>query len=69
MHGRIIPRMAIETIARQQDSMKRVRDARKKLNGEGILVLGHQENDPAIAKARGVPVPKKGEIIAIPASA
>lgn len=66
VQGRIIPRVAIETVAQQKDSMKRVRDARKILEGEGILVLGHQDEDPVIAKRRGYPVPKKGEMISIP---
>ena len=64
--GKIIPRVAIETVARQKDPMKRVRDARKRLAKEGILVLGHQEGDPEKAKARGFAAPKKGEMIAIP---
>lgn len=66
VQGRIIPRVAIETIAQQKDSMKRARDARATLKTEGILVLGHQEEEPKIAAARGYPVPKKGEMISIP---
>jgi hypothetical protein len=66
VQGRIIPRVAIETVAQQKDSMKRVRDARKALKREGILVLGHQGTEPGIAASRGYPVPKKGEIISIP---
>ncbi|MGB3117310.1 MAG: NaeI family type II restriction endonuclease [Verrucomicrobiales bacterium] len=62
---RIIPRTAIETVARQKDPMKRMRDARKHLKAEGILVLGHQGEDPSIAKRHGLPVPKKGEAISI----
>ena len=65
VQGRIIPRVAIETVARQKDPMKRARDARKKLITEGILVLGHQGEDPEIATARGYPIPKKGEMISI----
>ena len=67
VQGRIIPRVAIETVAQQKDSMKRARDARKPLKGEGILVLGHQGEEPMIAARRGYPVPKKGEMISIPA--
>jgi len=66
VQGRIIPRVAIETVAQQMDSMKRARDARKHLKGEGILVLGHQGDEPLIAASRGYPVPKKGEMISIP---
>jgi len=66
VQGRIIPRVAIETVAQQKDSMKRARDARSPLKSEGILVLGHQGEEPKIAAARGYPVPKKGEMISIP---
>lgn len=45
--------------------MKRIRDARKILAGEGILVIGHQGDDPATARRYGLPVPKKGEVISI----
>lgn len=60
---RIIPRVAIETVARQKDPMKRVRDARKALLSEGIHILGHQGNDPEQARSLGLPVPQKGEMI------
>jgi hypothetical protein len=66
VQGRIIPRVAIETVAQQKDSMKRARDARQPLKKEGILVLGHQGEEPKIAALRGYPVPKKGEMISIP---
>jgi hypothetical protein len=62
---RIISRNAVETVARQKDPMKRVRDARKILKTEGILVLGHQENDPDTAKRYGLPVPNKGDFISV----
>jgi hypothetical protein len=45
--------------------MKRARDARKKPKAGGILVLGHQGEDPEIATARVYPIPKKGEMISI----
>jgi len=66
VQGRIIPRVAIETVAQQRDSMKRARDARNQLKREGILVLGHQGQDPIIAVSRGYPAPRKGEMISIP---
>lgn len=66
VQGRIIPRVAIETVAQQKDSMKRARDARITLAKEGILVLGHQGEDPIIAVSRGYPAPKKGEMLSIP---
>jgi hypothetical protein len=37
--------------------------AREKLRPEGLLVLGHQDNDPAVAAALGVPVPRKGQFV------
>lgn len=66
VQGRIIPRIAIETVAMQKDPMARARHSRKPLLDEGILVLGHQGEEPSIAAARGYPVPKKGEMISIP---
>jgi hypothetical protein len=54
--------------------MKRARGnggARTQLRPEGILVLGHQENDPLVAAALRLPVPRTGEFIsarAVPAS-
>lgn len=63
VQDRIIPRVAIETVAKQKDPMKRVRDARHHLASEGILILGHQGNDPDMARQLGLPIPKKGEMI------
>lgn len=63
VQNRIIPRVAIETIAHQKDPMARARHSRKPLLAEGILVLGHQENDPIYAAKIGIPVPRKGEMI------
>jgi hypothetical protein len=66
VQGRIIRRAELATVARQDDFMKRARGnggARTQLRPEGILVLGHQENDPLVAEALGLPVPQKGEFI------
>jgi hypothetical protein len=63
---RIIRRAELATVAQQDDFMKRARGnggARTHLRQEGILVLGHQDNDPLIAAALGLPVPQKGEFI------
>ena len=63
---RIIRRAELATVAQQDDFMKRARGnhgARSLLRPEGILVLGHQDNDPLVAAALGLPVPKKGEFI------
>lgn len=66
VQGKIIPRVAIETVARQADPMKRMRDTRKALLEEGILVLGHWKKDRAIAVARGFPAPMRGEALSLP---
>lgn len=58
---RIVRRETLLTVARQLDSPKRARDARIALAKEGVKVLGHQDDDPAIALAMGLPVPRKGE--------
>lgn len=63
--GRPVPRTVIETVARQKDPMKRVRDARIELEDEGILLLGHQGDHPRIAASLGFEPPKKGEILAV----
>jgi len=63
---RIIRRAELATVAQQDDFMKRARGnggARTLLRHEGILVLGHQDNDPRVASALGLPVPRKGEFV------
>ena len=63
---RIIRRAEVATVAQQDDFMKRARGnggARTALRSEGILVLGHQDTDPLVAAALGLPVPRKGELI------
>ncbi len=63
---RIIRRAELATVAQQDDFMKRARGnggARTQLRHEGILVLGHQDSDPLIAAALGLPAPSKGEFI------
>lgn len=63
---RVIRRAEVATVAQQDDFMKRVRGnggARTALQAEGILVLGHQDNDPLVAAALGLPVPRKGEFV------
>jgi hypothetical protein len=66
VQGRIIRRAELATVARQDDFMKRARGnggARTQLRADGILVLGHQDRDPEVARALGLPVPRKGEFI------
>ena len=47
--------------------MKRARDCRleKHLGKEGFLILGHQEQDPEVAEALGLPRPVKGQFVSI----
>jgi hypothetical protein len=62
---RLVNRASVEAAAQQRDPMKRARDARRRdrLGGEGILVLGHQENDPNVARDLGLPIPRKGQFV------
>ena len=61
--GRVVRREVVLTVAQQDDGPKRVRDARKRLQPEGILVLGHQGSHPGIAKDLGLKAPPKGSWI------
>ncbi|MEU8227671.1 NaeI family type II restriction endonuclease [Kribbella sp. NPDC048915] len=67
MQGVILRRTTIETVGYGlDDPMKRMRSnggARDMLRPEGLLVLGHQDNDPAVAAALGLPVPAKGQFV------
>lgn len=68
VRGRIIRRAIVATVGQQDDFMKRARGnggARTYLRPEGILVLGHQDNDPDVAEALGLPRPHKGEFISV----
>jgi hypothetical protein len=63
---RTVRRAEVATVAQQDDFMKRARGnggARTALQPEGILVLGHQDSDPVVATALGLPVPRKGEFV------
>lgn len=46
---RIVRREVVLTVAKQDDGPKRVRDARKALRPDGVIVLGHQQSHPRIA--------------------
>ncbi|MFD5456222.1 NaeI family type II restriction endonuclease [Streptomyces olivaceus] len=61
--NQLIGRQTVLTVAQQDDSPKRARDARIKLRPKGIVVLGHQGLHPHIARALELPVPIKGEWI------
>ena len=64
VHNKVVRREVVQTVAQQQDGPKRVRDARKSLQAEGIIVLGHQGSHPRIAEGLGIEVPRKGSWIA-----
>lgn len=64
VHGRLVRREVVLTVAQQDDGPKRVRDARKLLQPEGIIILGHQGSHPRIAAALGIRTPPKGSWIA-----
>lgn len=64
VHGRIVDRNAVVTVAKQLDAPKRVRDARRRLAAEGVIILGHQKESPRVAGALGLPTPDKGTWVA-----
>ena len=64
VHDRVVRREVVLTVARQDDGPKRVRDARKALQPEGIVVLGHQGSHPNIAEGLRIDTPPKGSWIA-----
>ena len=57
---RVVRREVVLTVAQQDDGPKRVRDARKALRPEGVIVLGHQQSHPRIAADLGLEIPPKG---------
>ena len=65
VQGQIVGRETVLTVAQQDDAPKRARDARIPLRQEGIVILGHQDAHPTIAAALELPVPVKGEWIAV----
>ncbi len=67
VQGQIVRRAVVTTVAMQDDSMKRARACREPehLGQEGFLVLGHQEQDPEVAEALGLPRPAKGQFVSV----
>lgn len=63
IQGELINHSTIETAGQQVDSSKRVRDARSALRKEGIIILGHYEPHPYIAKELGIPAPTLGRFV------
>lgn len=60
VQGVLVRREVVLTVAQQDDGPKRVRDARQRLAREGVVILGHQQAHPGIARSLGLPVPPKG---------
>jgi hypothetical protein len=72
VQGRVLRRAIILTVAQQEDSMKRPRDARSHLQPEGFLVIGHLSKHRRVAQDLGVDdlatlelLPDKGEFVAV----
>lgn len=66
--GRRISRIAVATVANQEDYMKRVRGnggARSSLRGEGIVIFGQYYAHVALATQLGLPAPGPGEFVSI----
>ncbi|MEU7594793.1 NaeI family type II restriction endonuclease [Streptomyces sp. NPDC039022] len=64
VQGRVIDRNAVLTTGKQLDAPKRVRDSRRRLAREGVVVLGHQNDSPRVSHALGLPVAEKGTWVA-----
>ena len=63
VQGELVQHSAVETVAQQIDSSKRIRDARRHLRNEGIVILGHYHPQPGIAAALGLPCPSVGSFV------
>jgi Restriction endonuclease NaeI len=61
--GQLVNRATVYTAAQQIDSAKRVRDARKRLAPEGIVIFGHYAPHPQMAEALELPVPTLGRFV------
>jgi hypothetical protein len=61
--GTLVNRATVLTTAQQDDSLKRVRDARKHLKPEGVVIFGHYAPHPELAESLGLPRPTRGRFI------
>lgn len=61
--GELVNRATVLTAAQQVDGAKRVRDARKQLRSEGIVIFGHYAPHPRMAHELGLPVPTLGRFV------
>ncbi|MFJ2650003.1 NaeI family type II restriction endonuclease [Streptomyces sp. NPDC087420] len=65
VQNRPIPLATIRTVARQPEVARRIRDARRVLAAEGIVVLGHRPDEREAAERLGVPAPGADEWISV----
>lgn len=65
VQNELVNMSAVEACAQQQDSPKRVRDARKERNlgREGIVIFGHYAPHPEWCETLGLPRPVKGTFV------
>lgn len=63
LQGVLVNRATVLTAAQQVDGAKRVRDARKQLRPEGIVIFGHYAPHPRMAAEIGLPVPTLGRFV------
>ncbi|GAA3947567.1 NaeI family type II restriction endonuclease [Actinoplanes auranticolor] len=61
--GQLVNRATVLTAAQQVDGAKRVRDARKHLRPDGVVIFGHYEPHPRMAADLGLPPPTLGRFV------
>jgi hypothetical protein len=61
--GQLVNRATVLTAAQQVDGAKRVRDARKHLKPEGIVIFGHYAPHPRMAAELGLEPPTLGRFV------
>ncbi|MEU2572051.1 NaeI family type II restriction endonuclease [Streptomyces anulatus] len=65
LQGVHVNRTTIQTVAAQEDSSKRVRDARAALREDGILILGYHRRHRVIAEALEIDPIAQGQWVAV----
>ncbi|MFD7790632.1 NaeI family type II restriction endonuclease [Streptomyces sp. NPDC059759] len=65
LQGVHVHRTTVQTVAAQEDSSKRVRDARNELRDSGILILGYHRRHREIASALGIERISQGEWVSV----
>ena len=65
---RLISRVVVATVARQEDYMKRIRGnggSRSSLRPEGIVIFGQYDSHRRVAETLGLPAPGPGESVSV----